>query len=331
MIIAKRALAREKVEKEKLLVELHIARKEIAFQKEEKGKRAAPLSIINKELANQKHEKGKRLAEAGISEIRLTLQDEEKAKREIENKEHEAYSKSLIQASKYSRSLIEAATDPIVTISPEGKITDVNEASIKATGVSREHLIGTDLSDYFTEPEKAREGYKKVSEKSAVSDYPLSIRHKNGKITDVLYNASVYKDDKGNVLGVFAAARDITAQKAEELIIVNKELVFQNKEKEKRAAELGIANRELAFQNEEKEKRAEELIIANKELLAFTYISSHDLQEPLRKIQTFVSIILQNEKLSESGKHNFQRMQSSAGRMQQLIDEFTCLLPNRYH
>jgi signal transduction histidine kinase len=112
-------------------------------------------------------------------------------------------------------------------------------------------------------------------------------------------------------------------KRAAELIIANKELAFQNEEKEKRAAELIIANKELAFQNEEKEKRAAELIIANKELLAFTYISSHDLQEPLRKIQTFVTIILENENqnLSEKGKYNFQRMQLAANRMQQLIDD----------
>jgi light-regulated signal transduction histidine kinase (bacteriophytochrome) len=112
-------------------------------------------------------------------------------------------------------------------------------------------------------------------------------------------------------------------KRAAELIIANKELAFQNEEKEKRAAELSIANKELAFQNEEKEKRAAELIIANKELLAFTYISSHDLQEPLRKIQTFVTIILENEdkNLSDKGKYNFQRMQLAAQRMQQLIDD----------
>jgi light-regulated signal transduction histidine kinase (bacteriophytochrome) len=112
-------------------------------------------------------------------------------------------------------------------------------------------------------------------------------------------------------------------KRAAELIIANKELAFQNEEKEKRAAELMIANEELAFQNEEKEKRAAELIIANKELLAFAYISSHDLQEPLRKIQTFVSIILvkENQNLSDNGKYNFQRIQSAAGRMQQLIED----------
>jgi light-regulated signal transduction histidine kinase (bacteriophytochrome) len=112
-------------------------------------------------------------------------------------------------------------------------------------------------------------------------------------------------------------------KRAAELIIANKELLFQVEEKEKRAAELIIANKELAFQNEEKEKRAAELSIANKELLAFTYISSHDLQEPLRKIQTFVTIILENEKdnLSDNGKYNFERMQLAAKRMQQLIDD----------
>jgi PAS domain S-box-containing protein len=171
------------------------------------------------------------------------------------------------QESNYARSLIEASLDPLVTISATGKITDVNEASVKVTGVSRAMLIGTDFSNYFTEPKKAQKGYQQVFEKGFVSDYSLTIRHKNGNLTDVLYNASVYKDDKGNVLGVFAAARDVTEQKwAIDLRVANKELAFQNNEKEKRAAELGIANKELAFQNNEKEKRAAELGIANKEL-----------------------------------------------------------------
>jgi PAS domain S-box-containing protein len=117
------------------------------------------------------------------------------------------------QASQYARSLIEASLDPLVTISPEGKITDVNAASAEVTGFSREKLIGTDFSDYFTEPEKAREGYRQVFLKGSVTDYPLTIRHKDGRMTDVLYNASVYKDSRGNVLGVFAAARDMTAQR----------------------------------------------------------------------------------------------------------------------
>src|SRR3990167_7181279 len=101
----------------------------------------------------------------------------------------------------YSRSLIEASLDPLVTISPQGKITDVNEATIKVTGVSREDLIGTDFSIYFTEPKKAREGYQQVFAKGSVTDYPLTIRHKDGQLIDVLYNATVYRDVQGKVLG----------------------------------------------------------------------------------------------------------------------------------
>ena len=86
-----------------------------------------------------------------------------------------------------------------MTISPEGKITDVNEATVKVTGVPRDRLIGTDFSDYFTEPEKARYGYQEVFEKGFVTDYPLTIRHKEGHVTVVLYNASVYRDADGNV------------------------------------------------------------------------------------------------------------------------------------
>ena len=124
-----------------------------------------------------------------------------------------------IRLTQYARSLIEASLDPLVTISPDGKITDVNEATVKVTGLPREKLIGTDFSNYFTEPEKARLGYQQVFARGMVTDYPLTIRHVGGRLTDVLYNASVYRDVRGNVLGVFAAARDVTAQKrAEELV-----------------------------------------------------------------------------------------------------------------
>jgi two-component system CheB/CheR fusion protein len=116
-------------------------------------------------------------------------------------------------SSAYARSLLEASLDPLVTISAQGKIMDVNEASVQATGVAREHLIGCDFSDFFTEPDKARAGYQEVFSEGFVRDYPLAIRHTTGRIIDVLYNASLYKDDKGNVLGVFAAARDITKRK----------------------------------------------------------------------------------------------------------------------
>ena len=125
----------------------------------------------------------------------------------------------LHDAAHYTRSLIEANLDPLVVISPEGKVNDVNAATEQVTGYSRDHLIGTDFSDYFTDQEKAKMGYLKVFDEGVVRDYPLEIRHRNGKITSVLYNATIYRDESGIVQGIFAAARDITDRKrAEELI-----------------------------------------------------------------------------------------------------------------
>ena len=68
--------------------------------------------------------------------------------------------KELRDTSLYSRSLIEASLDPLVTINAEGKIMDVSRATEIVTGVPREQLIGSDFSDYFTDPQKAREGYQ---------------------------------------------------------------------------------------------------------------------------------------------------------------------------
>ena len=146
--------------KKELLSELHELLKENDSLKALKEKLVVELKIANKELA---------------------FQDKAKENWEIEHKELEAFSNSPKQASQYARSLIEASLDPLVTISPEGKITDVNQASEEVTGVSREKLIGTDFSNYFTEPEKARDGYKQVFNKGFVADYPLTIHHQNGK------------------------------------------------------------------------------------------------------------------------------------------------------
>jgi PAS domain S-box-containing protein len=139
---------------------------------------------------------------------------------------------SLRRSAEYTRSLLEASLDPLVTISDEGKITDVNKASVQVTGLTREQLIGTDFSACFTDPDAARRGYERVFAEGFVRDYPLAISHADGHVTDVLYNASVYKDEQGRVMGVFAAARDITKRKQAEA-----EILKLNAELEKRVEE----------------------------------------------------------------------------------------------
>ncbi len=134
---------------------------------------------------------------------------------------------ALRLASRYTRSLIEASLDPLVTISHDGKITDVNKAAEEARGIPREQLIGSDFSDYFTEPEKAMEGYNRVFAEGRVRDYALTLKHASGRTIDVLYNAAVYRDEAGKVQGVFAAARDITERKRMEEAIQASEIKYR--------------------------------------------------------------------------------------------------------
>ena len=175
---------------------------------------------------------------------------------EKEITERKQAEEALRLANTYNRSLIEASLDPLVTIGLDGRITDVNVATEKFTGHSREELIGTDFMDYFSEPEKAKAGYQQVFQDGFVQDYALEIRHKDGHLTPVLYNASVYRDEGGQEIGVFAAARDITERRrAEEELRKHREHLEELVEE--RTAELRKANEQLQQEIVER-KRAEE-------------------------------------------------------------------------
>jgi PAS domain S-box-containing protein len=171
----------------------------------------------------------------------------------IDITERKAAEAGLHKANVYNRSLIEASLDPLVTISPDGTISDVNEATIRITGFSRGDLVGTDFSDYFTEPEQAKAGYEKVFRDGSVTDYALEIRHKTGQVTPVLYNATVYHDDEGNVIGIFAAARDITERKKAEDAIKKAHDLLEVRVKE-RTAELVQSNVRLRTEIKERGK-----------------------------------------------------------------------------
>jgi PAS domain S-box-containing protein len=174
---------------------------------------------FNSDIENQKQKTMD--LERMVYERTLELQkvnDELKQKNEllnIRNKEIEDSKEKLL--SDYSRSLIEASHDPMIVISPKGKITDVNQAAINVTGIIRQKLFGTNFYDYFTEPKKAKEVYKEVFLKGFVVDYPLVI--KDGVLTPVLFNGSVYKGEKGKVLGAVVVARDITEQRKNDAIL----------------------------------------------------------------------------------------------------------------
>ncbi|HUM50226.1 MAG TPA: ATP-binding protein [Chitinophagales bacterium] len=210
--------------------------------------------------------------------------------------------------SKYSLSLIEASQDPLVTISTEGKITDMNQATVNITGITRKKLTGTDFFDYFTEPQKAREVYQEVFANGSVADSPLTLRHKNGKLTAVLFNGSVYKDDRGKVLGVVIVARDVTEQQiiATELIEAR---VF---------AELATGIAELAKNKAETATRiAEDSVKAKQQFLSNM---SHEIRTPMNAIIGFTKVVLKTD-LSPKQKEYLQAIKMSGDALIVLIND----------
>jgi PAS domain S-box-containing protein len=208
--------------------------------------------------------------------------------------------------SQYARSLIEASRDPLFTISPEGKITDINNASINITEIARENLIGTDFFEYFTEPDKAREIYKQVFAQGFVADFPLTIR--DGKLTDVLFNGSVYKDEHGLVIGVVVVARDITDHKR-----IENELLIA-----KEHAELATKIAEEAQSKaEEATQIAENAVISKQRFLSNM---SHEIRTPMNSIIGFTKVMLKTE-LTEKQREYVTAIKMSGEVLTVLIDD----------
>ena len=201
----------------------------------------------------------------------------------VENEKNKDILETTQEESQYARSLIEASLDPLVTISVNGKIMDMNEALANITGMTRSELTGTDFLNYFTEAEKAREVYQQVFAKGSVADSPLTLRHKNGKLTDVLFNGSVYKSDIGEVLGVVVVARDVTEQKriATELMEskVYAELISSIAEEAKSKAD-------------DARKIAEDAVKAKQQFLSNM---SHEIRTPMNAIIGFTKVVLKTQ------------------------------------
>jgi PAS domain S-box-containing protein len=117
----------------------------------------------------------------------------------------------------YTRSLIESNIDALMTTDPSGIISDVNKQMEQLTGCTRDELIGAPFKDYFTDPERAEAGIRRVLREKSVTDYELTARARDGKQTVVSYNATTFYDRNRKLQGVFAAARDVTERKRVEM------------------------------------------------------------------------------------------------------------------
>jgi PAS domain S-box-containing protein len=207
-----------------------------------------------------------------------------------------------------ARALIETSLDPMVTISMEGRITDLNQAVVEATGIERSKIIGSDFSIYFTDPARAITAYREAFAKGSIKNFELSIRHVTGAVMDVVCNATIYRDAKGNPAGLFAAARDVTERKrAEEEL--HRYRTHLEEMVAARTSDLAAANAKLDF--------------ANKEMEAFAYSVSHDLRAPLRAIDGFSHMLLEDyaDKLDAEGRRLLNVVRDSTVKMGRMIDD----------
>ena len=196
----------------------------------------------------------------------------------------------------YTRSLIESNIDALMTTDPAGIISDVNKQMEALTGRTRDELIGAPFKNYFTEPERAEAGIRRVLNENKVTNYELTARAMDGKETVVSYNATTFYDRERNLQGVFAAARDITERKQLDRVL------------QENNVELKIAM-----------SAAEKANLAKSDFLSSM---SHELRTPLSAILGFAQLIESgNPQPTPSQKRSVDQILQAGWYLLELINE----------
>ncbi len=201
----------------------------------------------------------------------------------------------------YANSLIEASLDPLIVIDTTGKITDMNKATSDIMGVSRERIRNSKFFDYFTESKKANEVYQQAFLNGTITNAPLTILHTNGKLTDVRFNGSVYKDSHEEVHGVVMVGRDVTEQN-------------------RITAALAEAN---VFAEKAKKQAEKNTLLAEKAMKSKQYFlsnMSHEIRTPMNAILGFTKV-LQKTSLSEKQQEYIDAIKVSGDTLIVLIND----------
>jgi PAS domain S-box-containing protein len=200
------------------------------------------------------------------------------------------------------RNIIDNLQDTYYRTDLEGRILRSSKSVHELLGYSEEELLGSKLSDLYVDPQ-GREKFLQLMQqnKGVVKNYEAALRRKDGSHVWVSTNAHYYFDIEGNAQGVEGTTRDIT------------EIIHAREELEKHHLHL----EELITE------RTLDLEAANRELESFCYSVSHDLRAPLRSIDGFSHILMEDFDpiLDDESRNHLQRIRSGAQRMGQLIDD----------
>ena len=196
----------------------------------------------------------------------------------------------------YTRSLIESNIDAIMTTDPSGIISDVNQQMEALTGCTRDELIGAPFKNYFTDPERAEAAVKLVLSNKKVTDYELTARARDGKETEVSFNAMTFYDRERKLQGVFAAARDVT----------------ERKRLDRALQETNVALESAKFV-------AEKANLAKSDFLSSM---SHELRSPLNAILGFAQLMESASPLpTDSQKESIAQILQAGWHLLKLINE----------
>ena len=257
--------------------------------------------------------------------------------------------KTLKESEERFRSLYENSTVGIYRTTPDGKIILANPTLVKLLGYSYfEELSERNLKKDGFEPSYERTHFIDVLKREGeVKGLESAWTRMDGTTLFVSESARAINDKEGKIIYYDGIIEDITMRKKaeQELIIANKNLAFQNEEKEKRANELAIANIELAFQNKEKVKRADELEIKveerteelteiNKKLVEakseadqanmakseFLANMSHEIRTPMNAVLGYTEL-LGSTVIDQTQKNYINSIKSSGKSLLKLIND----------